>query len=38
MLFLWVAVADIDGKYYLYNRIFAVRVIEILRFAQYDKY
>jgi hypothetical protein len=33
-----VAVVYIGGNSYLYNQIFAVRVIEILRFAQYDKY
>ena len=38
MLFLLLAVAYVGRKHYLYNQIFAVRVIEILRFAQYDKY
>ena len=38
MLFLPKAVVYVGEKRYLYNQIFAVRVIEILRFAQYDKY
>ncbi len=32
------AVVYIGGNSYLYNQIFAVWVIEIFRFAQYDKY
>ena len=37
MLFLLVLVVNVDRKYYLYNQIFVVPVIEILRFARYDK-
>ena len=33
-----VAIVYIGWKCYLYNQIFAVWVVEILRFAQYDKY
>ena len=38
ILFLPVVVVYVGKKYYLYNQIFAVWVIEIFRFAQYDKY
>ena len=37
MLFLLVLVVNVDRKYYLYNQIFVVPVIGMLRFARYDK-